>query len=205
MSSLELQIQNLRYKLSQAEDYIKYLEKELAGRDNELKIFRVEVSNLKKRLKKALQDINSKDKDITYLETQLSKIINDVFLLKYRIQKLRQMSTSTLSNTQESVEVLFRNVRADFKYIVDCYKGTELDVLQPEELDNLQNKTEDRLNQIESRHTYEINRLRAGIVSENDDQIKRQQQFINEQREVIKKQQDFINECEEKMRLFKMT
>ena len=129
MSSLESQIQNLRYKLSQAEDYIKYLEKELAGRDNKLKIFRAEVSNLKKRLKKVLQDIESRDKDITYLETQLSEIINDVYLLKHRIQKLRQMSTSTLSNTQESVEVLFRNVRADFKYLVDCYRNTELDVL----------------------------------------------------------------------------
>jgi len=157
MSSLEDQIQNLRYKLSQAEDYIKYLEKELAGRDNELEIFRAEVSNLKKRLRKALQDIDSKDKDITYLETQLSEIINDVYLLKYRIQKLRQISTSTLTNTQESVKVLFRNVRADFKYLVDCYRGTELDVLQPEELDNLQNKTEDRLNQIEGRHAYKIN------------------------------------------------
>src|SRR5271169_2672180 len=198
MSSLESQIQTLKYKLSQAENYIKYFEKELAGRDNELEIFRAEVSNLKKRLRKALQDIDSKDKDITYLETQLSEIINDVYLLKHRIQKLRQMSTLTSTNTQESVEVLFRNVRADFKYLVDCYRGTELDVLQPEELDNLQNKTEDRLNQIEGRHAYEINQLRVGIVPENEDQIKRQQQFINEQGEVIKKQQDFINECEEK-------
>src|SRR5271169_3180953 len=177
MSSLEDQIQNLRYKLFQAEDYIKYLKKELIGRDNELEIFRAEVSNLKKRLRKALQDIDSKDKDITYLETQLSKIINDVYLLKYRIQKLRQISTSTLTNTQESVEVLFRNVRADFKYLVDYYRGNELDVLQPEELNNLQNKTEDRLNQIEGRHAYEVDQLRAGIVPKNNDQIKRQQQF----------------------------
>src|SRR5277367_4207556 len=107
MSSLESQIQNLRYKLFQAEDYIKYLEKELADRDNELKIFRAEVSNLKKCLKKALQDIESRDKNITYLEIQLFKIINNVSLLKYRIQKLRQMNTSTSLNTQESVEVLF--------------------------------------------------------------------------------------------------
>src|SRR5277367_2226893 len=122
MSSLELQIQTLKYKLSQAEDYIKYLEKELVGRDNELEIFRVEVSNLKKRLRKALQDIESRDKDITYLETQLSEIFNDVSLLKHKIQKLRQMSTSISSNIQESVEILFRNVQADFKYIVDCYR-----------------------------------------------------------------------------------
>src|SRR5271169_3743715 len=167
MSSLEDQIQNLRYKLFQAEDYIKYLKKELIGRDNELEIFRAEVSNLKKRLRKALQDIDSKDKDITYLETQLSEIINDVYLLKHRIQKLQQISTSTSTNTQESVEVLFRNVRADFKYLIDCYRGTELDVLQPEELDNLQNKTEDQLNQIEGRHAYKINCLREGIIEEN--------------------------------------
>src|SRR5271170_5729921 len=109
MSSLESQIQNLKYKLFQAEDYIKYLEKELADRDNELEIFKTEVLNIKKRLKKALQDIESRDKDITYLEIQLFEIINDVSLLKHRIQKLRQMSTST--NTQESVEELFRNVR----------------------------------------------------------------------------------------------
>ena len=140
MSSLELQIQNLRYKLSQAEDYIKYLEKELAGQDDKLEIFKAEVTNLKKRLKKALQDIESRDKDITYLETQLSEIFNDVSLLKHRIQKLRQMSTSTSSNTQESIKDLFKNVRGDFKYIIDLYRGNELDVLQPEELDNLQNK-----------------------------------------------------------------
>src|SRR5271155_2845697 len=101
MSSLEDQIQNLRYKLFQAEDYIKYLEKELAGRDNELEIFKAEVLNLKKRLKKALQDIESKDKDITYLEIQLSEIINNVSLLKHKIQKLCQMSISISSNTQE--------------------------------------------------------------------------------------------------------
>src|SRR5271170_6604163 len=146
MSSLESQIQTLRYKLFQAEDYIKYLEKKIIDRDNKLEIFRAEISNLKKQLKKALQDIKSRDKDITYLEIQLFEIINNVSLLKHRIQKLRQISTSTSTNTQESVEVLFRNVRADFKYLVDCYRDTELDVLQPEELDNLQNKTEDRLN-----------------------------------------------------------
>ena len=54
MSSLESQIQTLRYKLSQAEDYIKYLEKEIIDRDNKLEIFRAEVLNLKKRLKKVL-------------------------------------------------------------------------------------------------------------------------------------------------------
>jgi hypothetical protein len=37
--SLEIQIQNLRYKLSQAEDYITYLEKEIVDRDNKLEIF----------------------------------------------------------------------------------------------------------------------------------------------------------------------
>src|SRR5277367_1150968 len=107
---LESQIQTLRYKLSQAEDYIKYLEKEIIDRDNKLEIFKAEVLNFKKRLKKALQDIESRDKDITYLETQLSEIFNNISLLKHRIQKLRQMSTSTLSNTQESVEILFKNV-----------------------------------------------------------------------------------------------
>src|SRR5271155_331995 len=100
MSSLESQIQTLRYKLSQAEDYIKYLEKEIIDRDNELEIFRAEVSNLKKRLKKALQDIESRDKDITYLEIQLSEIINNIYILKNRIQNLHsQMSTSTISDT----------------------------------------------------------------------------------------------------------
>jgi len=52
--SSELQIQTLRYKLSKAEDYIKYLEKELIDRDEKLDIFKVEVSNLKKHLKKVL-------------------------------------------------------------------------------------------------------------------------------------------------------
>src|SRR5271170_1365786 len=110
--SLESQIQNLRYKLSQAEDYIKYLEKELTGQDNELEIFRAEVSNLKKRLKKALQDIESRDKDITYLETQLSEIINDVYILKNRIQNLRsQMSTSTIPDTNTLIGELLGQVQ----------------------------------------------------------------------------------------------
>ena len=133
----------MKYKLFQAEDYIKYLEKKLASRDNELKIFRAEISNLKKQLKKALQDINSRDKDIIYLETQLFEIINDVYLLKHRIQKLRQMSTSILTNTQESVVILFKNVQADFKYLIDYCRGNEIDALQFNKLDDLQNKTED--------------------------------------------------------------
>src|SRR5271154_6329440 len=102
------------------------------------------------------------------------------------------MSTSTSTNTQESVEVLFRNVRADFKYLVDCYRDTELDVLQPEELDNLQNKTEDRLNQIEGRHAYEINQLRKGIIPENENRIIAHHQTINKQADIIQNQQEFI-------------
>ena len=98
MSSLESQIQTLKYKLSQVEDYITYLEKELADRNEEIEIFQAEILNLKKWLKKALQDIENMDKDITYLETQLSEIINDVYLLKYRIQKL-WISTFTITNT----------------------------------------------------------------------------------------------------------
>src|SRR5271170_1281142 len=107
MSSLESQIQTLRYKLFQAEDYIKYLEKKIIDRDNKLEIFRAEVSNLKKQLKKALQDIESRDKDITYLETQLSEIINNVYILKNRIQNLRsQISTLTTPNTNTSIREL---------------------------------------------------------------------------------------------------
>ena len=45
--SLESQIQALKYKLSKAEDYIKYLEKELIDRDKKLEIFKIEVVNLK--------------------------------------------------------------------------------------------------------------------------------------------------------------
>src|SRR5271154_36485 len=106
------------------------------------------------------------------------------------------MSTLTLTNTQESVEVLFKNVRADFKYLVDCYRGTKLDVLQSEKLDNLQNKTEDRLNQIEGRHAYEINRFREGIIEENENKLFIQQQTINEQKKIIENQQEFVNEVD---------
>src|SRR5277367_1192340 len=139
MSSLELQIQTLKYKLSQAEDYIKYLEKELAGRDNELEIFRTEISNLKKRLKKALRNIESRDKDITYLETQLSEIINNVYILKNRIQNLRsQMSTSTTPDTNTSIVELLDQVRANFKYLADCYRDPGHDILLVDEINNLQ-------------------------------------------------------------------
>src|SRR5271170_191769 len=109
--SLELQIQTLRYKLSQAEDYIKYLKKEIIDRDNKLEIFRAEVSNFKKRLKKVLRNIESRDKDITYLETQLSEIINDVYILKNRIQNLcSQMSTLTIPDTNTLIGELLGQV-----------------------------------------------------------------------------------------------
>ena len=61
------------------------------------------------------------------------------------------MSASTSTNTQESIKDLVKNIRADFIYIVDLYRGTELDVLQGEELNKFQEKTEDRLNQIEGK------------------------------------------------------
>ena len=83
--SLEQQIQTLKYKLSQATDYITHLEKEIIGRDEKLEIFKVETSNLKNRLKKVLKDIESRDKSIIYLESQLSEIINDVYLLNNRL------------------------------------------------------------------------------------------------------------------------
>src|SRR5271155_3764078 len=122
MSSLESQIQTLRYKLSQAEDYIKYLEKEIIDRDNKLEIFRVKVSNLKKQLKKALRDIESRDKDITYLETQLSEIINNVYILKNRIQKLHsQISISTIPDINTLIVELLGQVQANFKYLTNCY------------------------------------------------------------------------------------
>jgi len=165
-----------------------------------LNIFKVEVINLKTRLRKALQDIESRDKTINYLEIQLSEIINDVYLLKDRIQKLRyQMSSSTsTSNTQESLGELFMNIRNDFRYLIDYCRGNEIDVLESKDLDKLQNKTEDRLNQIEGRHAFEIHRLRGGIIEENKNRLFSQQQTINEQAEIIRKQQDFINEPEEK-------
>ena len=137
MFSLESQIQNLRYKLSQAEDYIKYLKKELTGQDNELEIFRVEVSNLKKQLKKTLQDINSRDKNITYLETQLSEIINNVYLLKHRIQKFRQISISTISDTNASIEKLLDQVQANFKYLTNCYRDPGHNILLVDKVNNL--------------------------------------------------------------------
>ena len=167
-SNLESQIQNLRYKLSKAEDYILYLEKEIISRDDKLEIFKVEVSNLKKCLKKALQDIENRNKDIIFLETQLIEINNDVYLLKDRIQKLRgPMSTSTSTDSQASIEELLIQVRDNFKYLADCYRGTELDVLQPEELNRLQEQTIGKLIRIEIRYNNEITYFRDGIIEKN--------------------------------------
>src|SRR5271170_6972409 len=172
MSSLELQIHTLRYKLSQVKDYIKYLEKEIIDRDNKLEIFRAEVSNLKKQLKKVLQDIESRNKDITYLETQLSEIINDVYILKNRIQNLHsQMSTSTTPDTNTSIRELLGQVRANFKYLTDCYRDPGHDILLVDEINNLQTQTELKLTQIENKHTNEVARLREDIIEENENQL----------------------------------
>ncbi|CAG8639423.1 1992_t:CDS:2 [Ambispora gerdemannii] len=60
------------------EDYIKYLEKAIIIRDDELDPLRQQITDIKKRLQKALQTSESQEKYIDYLEKQLfaSQLLN---------------------------------------------------------------------------------------------------------------------------------
>ena len=61
-----------------------------------MNIFRIEVLNLKKHLKKVLQDIKSSDKTIIYFKTQLFEIINNIYLFKNKIQKFHYQINSSI-------------------------------------------------------------------------------------------------------------
>ena len=56
ITSFEIQIQELRYKLSKAEEYISYLEKDITDCDNKLKSLKNQITNLTKASQKDIAE-----------------------------------------------------------------------------------------------------------------------------------------------------
>jgi len=69
--AIQSRVSKLQQDLDLKEDYIKYLEKEILIRDEELDPLRLEISNLKEQLKKALQNSKNQENYINYLEQLL--------------------------------------------------------------------------------------------------------------------------------------
>ena len=95
--------------------------------------------DLKNYLKKVLQDIDSRDKTFIAYENQLIKLTNELFSLQHRIYQFHQsvtMSSSTASSS-ENIYTLIATVQANFKYLADCYRGVNGDVLLSTEINDL--------------------------------------------------------------------
>ena len=129
MTSLEYKIRKLERCILDQENYISYLENQITTRDKELEIFKVQVNNLKNRLKNVLQDIDSRDKTIIAYENQLIELTNELSSLQHRIQQfcqtVRMASSSTASSSEKDIFTLIKEVRANFKYLADCYRGKD--------------------------------------------------------------------------------
>ena len=76
MSSLEYKIQKLERCILDQEKYITYLENQITSQDEELKTLKIDMVDLKNRLKKILQDIDSRDKTLIAYENQLLELTN---------------------------------------------------------------------------------------------------------------------------------
>ena len=85
MTSLEYKIRKLERCILDQENYISYLENQITTRDEELEIFKVQVNNLKNRLKNVLQGIDSRDKTIIAYENQLIELTNELSSLQHKI------------------------------------------------------------------------------------------------------------------------
>ena len=85
MSSLEYKIQKLERCILDQEKYITYLENQITSQDEELKTLKIDMVDLKNRLKKILQDIDSRDKTLIAYENQLLKLTNKLSSLQHRI------------------------------------------------------------------------------------------------------------------------
>jgi len=188
------------------EKYIQYLYKIIENLESQKEIDIIELQNLKKRLKNSEKLCEEKEKFILFREQQLSHIYeeteNKINRLKYRIQKLREMSSSSssVSNTNTSVKELLNQVWENFKYLIDIYLNPDIGGLLEDEITDLRDKTKVKFTQIEDKYFHEIARLRAGIIEENENMLFVQQQTINEQRdnitelvEQVKRYQEDIN------------
>ena len=68
MSSLEYKIWKLERCILDQEKYITYLENQITSQDEELETLKIDMVDLKNRLKKILQDIDSRDKTLIAYE-----------------------------------------------------------------------------------------------------------------------------------------
>ncbi|RHZ79349.1 hypothetical protein Glove_149g116 [Diversispora epigaea] len=183
MNILKQKIQKLERWLKESEKHIAYLKKQIGIKDEEIDLLKIEIVNLKPRLKKALQDIENKDKIIPVLETQLIEMANKLSSLQHRIQKLRKTITldmSHLPSTNTPVFNLITNVRANIKLLADSAKGNN--ILLKDEINNFQIQVELGLTKIQnSCYTFEneVTQLRQEVINLRDINLN-QQELTNE-------------------------
>ena len=132
MPSLE-QIRKLEKTLSTNEAYINNLEKAISGRDEEisdqaeeLELLRKNNSDLKRRLKKALEDIEHKEESLVILDSRISTLQQEITDLKNRIQDItsrKKLAMAQASNTNE-VQSLVDSIRNAFNNIDSTLRRT---------------------------------------------------------------------------------
>jgi hypothetical protein len=159
------------------EKYIQYLYGIIENLESQKELNIKELQSLKNRLKNSEKLCDEKEKFILFRESQLLESENKINKLKHRIHYLCTMSTSTISNTQESVENLLGQVWNNFKYLTDIYLDPDSGGLLEDEVKKLRDQTGEKLAQIEIKY----NELREGTIVEKDIQINAYQQTINEQ------------------------
>src|SRR6185369_9977353 len=126
MPSLE-QIRKLEKTLSTNEAYINNLEKAISGRDEEisdqaeeLELLRKNNSDLKRRLKKALEDIEHKEESLVILDSRISDLQQEITDLKNRIQDItsrkKNLAMAQAPNANE-VQTLCETVQNAFNNI----------------------------------------------------------------------------------------
>ncbi|CAG8608935.1 10734_t:CDS:2 [Ambispora leptoticha] len=94
------QVCKLQQDLVLKEDYIKYLEKEILIRDEDLDPLRLEISNLKEQLEKMLQNSINQENYIDYLEKRLAIFQDEIDKLNEKIFVLYKNSNDTIEMVQ---------------------------------------------------------------------------------------------------------
>ncbi|RHZ63718.1 hypothetical protein Glove_328g99 [Diversispora epigaea] len=186
MDNLVATIKKLRIQIQKNEDYITYLKKEITTRDDEIDILRIQVNDLKIRLRKAEAGAQSNDKNISALELQLEEMGKDISLLQHRLQKIRGEMSLTTSSTLTNVFTLIDETKINIRVLFNSIRG-ENNLLN-DEIDNLQTQIELKLTQIQNKcriYKRENNQLREGLAPDYEMEVGRLQTTINEQRDRI--------------------
>ncbi|CAG8782653.1 23890_t:CDS:2, partial [Dentiscutata erythropus] len=168
MDNLVATIKKLRIQIQKNEDYITYLEKEITTRDDEIDILRIQVNDLKIRLRKAEADALSNDKNISALELQLQDMSSEISSLQHRIYKLREGMSLTTPSTSTNVFTLIDETKTNIRVLFDSVREglapeyeTEIGRLQTtineqrDRIDELGNEAQNwyqRANQLQGRY-----------------------------------------------------